>query len=81
MSGGGRGYPLIAVGNVDAKRPAGAPLLRAPASGGRISPKEGEKNFFGRRIFESEGRFGRIRVSTVVSARFWKKIIFGKKYF
>ena len=45
MSGGGRGYPLIAVGNVDAKGPAGAPLLAAPASGGRIWPQEVDKNF------------------------------------
>ena len=42
---GWEGDPLFAVGNVDLKGAAGAPLHAAAASGGRISPQEVDKNF------------------------------------
>ena len=45
LSGGGRGYPLIAVGNVLAKRASRCALLAAAASGGRIWPREVDKIF------------------------------------
>ena len=81
MSGGGRGYPLFAVGNVHAKWASRCATSSGTRLRGKDFAKGGGENFFGRRILGSEGRFGRIRVSTVVSARFWKKIIFGRKYF
>ena len=45
MSGGGRGYPLLAVGNVNLKGASPVALLAAAASGGRIGPREVDKNF------------------------------------
>ena len=66
----GRGPLLLTVGFVTPKWSSVRQLLAADPSGGGFSPKEVDKNFFGRRFFEPEGRFGRIRVRTVVSARF-----------
>ena len=58
----------------------GATLSGSRLRGSNFASGGGWK-FFGRRILGSEGRFGRIRVRTAVSARFWKKINFWKKIF
>ena len=77
----GRGPPLLTVGKLDTK---GASVPANPWGGlprGVDFEKVWKIFFFGDTESGSEGIFGRIRVRTVVCARFEKKILDIEKYF